>query len=103
MDPDDSDSVFYMSIINIFIKYYNMTNETNINLFQNIDYYEDINDIIASFFKHISEFKSATDIEKKIFSVQEIDDDDFDNLFGLHLFTFQTPVFYTFKFFVLKT
>jgi hypothetical protein len=81
----EDDSEFFMSLINIFIKYYNTANGTTSNLFSDIEYYEDSNDIIDEFLLHIDEFKSSSDLDRKLYSIQEINTEDFDQLFGLRV------------------
>lgn len=77
---------FYVNLINVFVRYYNIKNKTNKNLFSGINLYDkDTGDVIPEFNDAIQEYNESSDFEKKIFSPSEVCLEDFEQLYGLRV------------------
>lgn len=76
---------YYTNLLNIFIKHYNQCNNTNINMFHNIDTIDDTNDMMEEFYEHLTDYKQCDEEYKQIFSPQEAPIDNFEQLFGLKI------------------
>ena len=74
---------YYMNILNIFIKHYNRCNETNINMFTGVDTLDGTNDMMEEFYEHLTEFKESGEDDKRLYAYEDIDADDFEQLYGL--------------------
>ena len=74
-----------VTIINIFVKHYNMYNDATVNMFCGIDTLDGSNDIMEEFYEHLDDYKNSADDDKQIFAPNEILFDDFEKLFGLKI------------------
>lgn len=74
---------YYMNLINVFVKYYNTSNKTNINMFHGLNTLEDTNDMMEEFYEHMYDYKESDDDGKQLFTLDEVVVDDFEQLFGL--------------------
>lgn len=81
----DSETSYYTNILNIFIKHYNTFNKTNINMFTGLDKYEDTNDMMEEFIDHLTQFKESDDDEKRLYNMNEIQKENFEQLFSLRI------------------
>lgn len=79
------DAEYYTSLINIYIKHYNVSHNTKKTLFDALEMYDDCNEIMDTFFEHIQEFKESDESDKKIYSVQEVIVENFEQLYGLKI------------------
>lgn len=80
MEPDNVES-----IINVFLKYYNNEHECNKNMFQDIDEYEDTNEILEEFYDHVTECNEVPESCKKLYSPEEINLEQFEQIYGLFI------------------
>jgi len=77
-----SDSVL-TDIINIFVKHYNNTNDTHINMFSGLDSICDTNAIMEELLEHIEQYKNSPPECYRLFGFDEIDINDYEQLFGI--------------------
>lgn len=76
---------YYTDLLNVYIKHYNEHNNTTYNLFQNIENDGDTNDIMEEFYEHMNDFKKSLEYDKKLYTQESINVDEFDTLFGLEI------------------
>jgi hypothetical protein len=81
----DFKAKYIENILNIFVKYYNSANGTNINMFNGINEYEGTNEIMEEFMDCLQEFKESDENIKRLLNISEIHIEEYERLYGLRI------------------
>lgn len=81
----NTEESYMANILNIYMKYYNSTNKTNLNMFHSIKTDDETNDTMDEFMEHIKQFYESDDYSKQLISIDDIDVDSYEQLFGLKI------------------
>lgn len=73
----------YVEMMNIFIQYFNRKNDTNYNLFYDIERFDETNDMIEEFREHINEYNDSSEFEKRLYNTSEADISNFEAVYVL--------------------
>ncbi len=79
----DGNPAHYVNILNIFIKYFNHGKKQKRHLFHGIETDDQTNDIMNEFMMHITEYKESDEDGRTMYRYNEIDRDDYEQLYGL--------------------